>query len=429
MFYEFKGYRPVVDPSSFVHPQAAVTGNVIIGRNVYVGPGAAIRGDWGQIIIEDGCNVQENCIIHLFPGATVRLREGSHLGHGAIVHGATIGRNCLIGMNSVIMDNVTIEDECIVGASSFVKSGALIPARSLLAGNPAKIIKQVSDEMLQWKTEGTAIYQDLPRDMQESWRACDPLLPGEWERPGPAEERPEGPNELPRGPKKQGGRAYLPWKGTQRDPEPQDRGKEPDRVEEPAAGYGSSGREFTMEDYLQLEENSNLKHEFYKGEIFLMSGPRVDHVIIAGNLFFHLKDKLRGSPCDVFHSDQRVIVEANTLITYPDLSIVCGGPTYYKDDDWHLTNPCVIIEVLSPSTKEYDRGAKFKLYRGLPGFREYILVDSTSIAVEQFTKDARGNWNPKKQELPDDMLTISTVGVSVPLGEIYEKVRFLRKAK
>src|ERR1700761_4947249 len=143
MLYEFKGYRPVVDPSSFVHPLAAVTGNVIIGKDVYVGPGAAIRGDWGQIIIEDGCNVQECCTIHLFPGAVVRLMTGTHMGHGSIVHGATIGRNCLIGMNSVIMDEVVMGDECIVGALSFVKTGENIPARSLLAGNPAKIIKSV----------------------------------------------------------------------------------------------------------------------------------------------------------------------------------------------------------------------------------------------------------------------------------------------
>ncbi len=122
MIYSFKGFIPVVHASSFVHPQAAVTGNVIIGKNVYVGPGAAIRGDWGGIVIEDGCNVQENCTIHMFPGVTVLLKEGAHIGHGAIIHGAVIGKNCLIGMNSVIMDNVELGDECVVGALSFIKA-------------------------------------------------------------------------------------------------------------------------------------------------------------------------------------------------------------------------------------------------------------------------------------------------------------------
>ena len=121
MFYSFKDFIPVVHGSSFIHPQAAVTGNVIIGKNCYIGPGAALRGDWGGIIIEDGCNVQENCIIHMFPGVTVLLKQSSHIGHGAIIHGATIGKNCLVGMNSVIMDNVELGDECIIGALSFIK--------------------------------------------------------------------------------------------------------------------------------------------------------------------------------------------------------------------------------------------------------------------------------------------------------------------
>src|SRR5258708_1846063 len=117
--FEFNVYKPVIHQSSFIHPNATVTGNVIIGKNVYVGPGAAIRGDWGEIIIEDGCNVQENCTIHMFPGTTVLLKESAHIGHGAIIHGATIGKNAMIGMNSVVMDNVVIGDECIVGALSF----------------------------------------------------------------------------------------------------------------------------------------------------------------------------------------------------------------------------------------------------------------------------------------------------------------------
>ena len=175
MFYQFNGYVPVVDPSSFVHPQACVTGNVIIGKNVYIGPGAALRGDWGQIIIEDGCNVQENCTIHMFPGVTVLLKEGAHIGHGAIVHGATIGRNCLIGMNAVIMDNVVLEDECIVGALTFIKANETYEKRSLIVGNPAKKIKEVSDEMIGWKTDGTKIYQQLPAEMQAEWTVCEPL--------------------------------------------------------------------------------------------------------------------------------------------------------------------------------------------------------------------------------------------------------------
>jgi carbonic anhydrase/acetyltransferase-like protein (isoleucine patch superfamily) len=183
MFYEFKGFKPVVDKSSFVHPNATVTGNVIIGKNVYVGPGAAIRGDWGSIIIEDGCNVQENCTIHMFPGVSVLLKKGAHMGHGAIIHGATIGRNCLVGMNAVIMDNVELGDECIVGALCFIKAGEKIPSRSLVVGNPGKIIKQVSDDMINWKTEGTALYQSLPKEMHESFQQCEPLREVEPNRP------------------------------------------------------------------------------------------------------------------------------------------------------------------------------------------------------------------------------------------------------
>jgi carbonic anhydrase/acetyltransferase-like protein (isoleucine patch superfamily) len=175
MFYSFKGFIPVVHPSSFVHPLAAVTGNVIIGRDVYVGPGAAIRGDWGGIVIEDGCNVQENCTIHMFPGITITLKEGAHIGHGAIVHGAHVGRNVLVGMNAVLMDEAEIGDECIIGAMSFVPAKMVIPRRSLVAGSPAKIIKEVSDEMIAWKTKGTRLYQMLPKDCHDSLIECLPL--------------------------------------------------------------------------------------------------------------------------------------------------------------------------------------------------------------------------------------------------------------
>lgn len=174
-FYEFNGIKPVVHESSFVHPQAAVTGNVIIGKNVYIGPGCALRGDWGKVIISDGCNVQENCTVHMFPGVTVLLKESAHIGHGAIIHGATIGKNCLIGMNAVIMDEVDLGDESIVGALCFIKQGEKIPSRSLVVGNPSKIIKQVSDEMIAWKTEGTKLYQQLPQQCFETLKPCEPL--------------------------------------------------------------------------------------------------------------------------------------------------------------------------------------------------------------------------------------------------------------
>lgn len=175
MIYSFKGFIPVIHESSFIHPLAAVTGNVIIGKNCYIGPGAAIRGDWGRINIEDGCNVQENCTIHMFPGVTVVLKENAHIGHGAVIHGAMIGKNCLVGMNSVIMDHVEIGDESIIGALTLIKEGEKIPSRSVVVGNPGKIVKEVSDDMISWKTEGTQLYQSLPREMSEHSKPCDPL--------------------------------------------------------------------------------------------------------------------------------------------------------------------------------------------------------------------------------------------------------------
>lgn len=175
MIYSFKGYIPVVHESSFVHPLAAVTGNVIIGRNCYIGPGAAIRGDWGQIVLEDGVNVQENCTVHMFPGKSIALKESAHIGHGAIIHGANIGRNVLVGMNTVIMDDAEIGDESIIGAMAFIKAETVIPERSLVVGNPAKIIKKVTDQMIAWKTRGTELYQQLPADCHDSLREVEPL--------------------------------------------------------------------------------------------------------------------------------------------------------------------------------------------------------------------------------------------------------------
>ncbi len=173
--FEFKGFKPVIHESAYIHENATVIGNVIIGKNVYVGPSAVIRGDWGGIVIKDGCNVQENCTIHMFPGVVMTLEESAHIGHGAVIHGAHIGRNSLVGMNAVVMDNVEVGEECVIGALSFVKAGTKIPKRSLVVGNPAKVIKQLDDDFIQWKTKGTSLYQALPEECRKYMNPCEPL--------------------------------------------------------------------------------------------------------------------------------------------------------------------------------------------------------------------------------------------------------------
>ena len=175
MIYEFNGYKPVIDPSSYIHKEATIIGNVIIGKDVYVGPGASIRGDWGKITIKNGCNIQDNCTIHIFPGKDVILEENAHIGHGAIIHGSYIGKNSLIGMNSVIMDDTVIGEECVIGALCFVKGEMKIPKRKIVVGNPAKIKGEVSDDMIKWKKKGTELYQNLPKECRELMKECNPL--------------------------------------------------------------------------------------------------------------------------------------------------------------------------------------------------------------------------------------------------------------
>ena len=175
MIYEFNGYKPIVHESAFVHELAAVTGNVIIGEKVYIGPGAAVRGDWGEIKINDGCNVQENCTLHVFPGKSVILKESAHIGHGSVIHGGKIGKNTLIGMNSVVMDDAEVGDECIIGALCFIRAEMKISNRKLVVGNPAIIKGNVSDDMLEWKSEGTKFYQELPFECMNTLRECNPL--------------------------------------------------------------------------------------------------------------------------------------------------------------------------------------------------------------------------------------------------------------
>lgn len=183
MIFSFKGMVPVIDPSSFVHPQATVIGHVTIGKDCYVGPGAVLRGDWGKIVLEDGCNVQESCVLHMFPGETVHLASGAHIGHGAMIHGAKVGKDCLIGMNAVLLDDVVIGDESIVGALALVKAQSAWPARSLILGNPATLKGQVSDDMLAHKQEGTALYQGLPAEALEHLVEVEPLAEAPDHRP------------------------------------------------------------------------------------------------------------------------------------------------------------------------------------------------------------------------------------------------------
>jgi phenylacetic acid degradation protein/carnitine operon protein CaiE len=419
MLYEFKGHRPVVDPSSFVHPQAAVTGDVSIGKNVYIGPGAAIRGDWGRIIIEDGCNVQESCTIHMFPGVTVRLKEGAHIGHGAIIHGAVVGRNCLVGMNSVIMDNVEIGDECIIGALTFIKAGEKIPRRSVVAGNPAKILKEVTDEMLRWKTEGTALYQALPGEMRESWGPVEAAEAGagkgdegeaEWRR------RLEVTEYIHIG-DHPGNKPYKPWKEASEEPED-------NIVKEPEAEYDGD-RHFSFKDYLDVEKHSGLRHEFYQGTIFAMAGASQEHNRIVFNMTISLGIKMQGKSCDILGSDQRVHIPSNSLYTYPDLTIVCDQPIPAEEDKMSLTNPSVIIEVLSPTTKDYDRTTKFRLYQDIPTFQEYILIDSRSVLVEHHYKNENGQWICQTWDKFTDSLAIKLAGVSILLSEIYKNTGLL----
>ena len=181
--YQFLNFVPVVHETAFIHPQANVTGDVVIGAHCYVGPGAVLRGDWGRIILEEGVNVQENCVVHMFPGTETRLKKMAHVGHGAIIHGGTLGENVLIGMNAVVMDHCSVGAGSIVGALAFLPQNSVIPERSIFVGNPGKVVKQVSDEMLTWKTEGTALYMELARECNETLKEVTPLRELETDRP------------------------------------------------------------------------------------------------------------------------------------------------------------------------------------------------------------------------------------------------------
>jgi phenylacetic acid degradation protein len=165
--YAINGITPVVHPSAYVHSSAVLIGDVIIGPRCYVGPLASIRGDFGRLILEEGANLQDTCVMHGFPGCDTVVEVDGHIGHGAVLHGCRIGRNALVGMNAVVMDNAVIGSESIVAAMSFVKAGMIVPPRSMVMGAPARVTRAVSEQEIKWKNSGTAHYQALAiRSMQ-----------------------------------------------------------------------------------------------------------------------------------------------------------------------------------------------------------------------------------------------------------------------
>ena len=181
--YSIEGLVPVVDPGAYVHETAVLIGDVIISKGCYVGPGAVLRGDFGRIIMEEGSNLQDTCVVHTFPDKDCIIEIDGHIGHGAVLHGCRIGRNALVGMNAVVMDDAVIGAESIVGAMAFVRSEFICPERSMVVGSPARIIRSVRDEEVQWKSQGTEEYQQLVSRCQLSLERVEPLIEPEPDRP------------------------------------------------------------------------------------------------------------------------------------------------------------------------------------------------------------------------------------------------------
>ena len=194
-------------------------------------------------------------------------------------------------------------------------------------------------------------------------------------------------------------------------------------VREPAIAYGK--QKLTIEEYLQFEKASTEKHEYYQGEIFAMSGSKVTHNIIAINTSTLFTSKLKGKSCQAFNSDQRIHIEKNSLFTYPDISVVCGDIETRNSDDWNILNPTIIIEILSPSTRDYDRGQKFKLYRDISSLKEYVLIDSETINVEVFFLNNENHWELREYKSIENFFILESVQVKFELREIYEGTKLL----
>ncbi len=193
-------------------------------------------------------------------------------------------------------------------------------------------------------------------------------------------------------------------------------------LKEPVVAYGK--QKFTIEEYLEFEEKSDSKHEYYQGEIFAMSGAKVPHNIIAVNILTSLKQRLKGKSCQPFNSDQRVYIPENSLFTYPDISVICGEILTKDNDNWNILNPSVIIEVLSTSTKSYDRGDKFMLYRDIATLKEYMLVNSEKIQVEMFRINAGGRWELEEYKKITEVAEVKAIQQFLPMIEIYEGIQF-----
>ena len=173
--YSYAGYTPVVDPTAFVHPTATLIGDAVVGPRCYVGPGASLRGDFGRVELRAGANLQDNCVMHTFPGRTALVHENGHVGHGAVLHGCEVGSGALIGIGAVVMDNVVIGEHALVAAMSFVKDGTQVPARVLVAGVPARVVRELTETEIAWKSNGTLLYQELARRSLAETRECAPL--------------------------------------------------------------------------------------------------------------------------------------------------------------------------------------------------------------------------------------------------------------
>lgn len=173
--YEIDGVVPVVDPTAFVHPAASLIGDVLIGPGCYIGSFASLRGDYGRIVVGAGSNVQDGAVIHAFPGADTVLAANSHIGHGAVLHGCRIGSYALIGIGAIVLDDAEIGEDALIGAGAVVTASTVVPARALVIGNPGRVLRELDDDTVAWKRNGTHVYQDLARRSLASLRSVEPL--------------------------------------------------------------------------------------------------------------------------------------------------------------------------------------------------------------------------------------------------------------